>query len=110
MPNTLQPRFVLPYGHHPMFKLGHDDLDSFEVASGTFNEVPWHILAIEDLGFVVNYYFEPYGGDYQSVDGYFDTLEDAKQYLRDLFVGGSIAERSWPASLRTPPEETQANG
>ena len=78
MPNTSHPRFILPYGHHRMFKLGHDSLI---VDRGRFNGSEWYIIEIPSLGFVANFYADPHDGDSCSVDGYFDTLETARQYL-----------------------------
>lgn len=60
MPKTATPRFILPYGHHPVFALGHDDLDSLEVTHGTFDRVtPYSNLYFRLPGSDVELSFRP---------------------------------------------------
>ena len=77
-------RTLLPYGDHHVFTLGYDDLDALQVDAGEHRDSPYHILHVPGHGYVLNVYPSPYAGDYQSVDGYFDSADQARAYLRTL--------------------------
>ena len=102
----IAPRRVLPYGEHHFFSLYEDTdrqlfqpkvdmpdslVDLLRVQFGAWCGVGWHILDVEDHGFVANFYPDEYSGDFHSVEGYFETSEAALAYLQQ-YPGKAYAD------------------
>ena len=62
------------------------NFDPIEVERGTLNGRDWLVLDVAGHGFVANFYPNESTHDFHSVEGYFDTLEAARDYLRTLLT------------------------